>query len=80
MVVRLERHVRRPDEIEDRQVRRVVELADAGAIGLADIAHEGGGIGDGALDDFAHGDVGGVGRQGGAAVGDELVEFEHGAF
>ena len=49
---------------------------DARLVGLADGAHQLGGVGDGARHDLLHGLPRFLGKRG-AKIGDELVEVEH---
>jgi hypothetical protein len=77
MVVGHDGHHRRPDDIEDGQVMRLMELMEAGALRLAEGSQQGTRIGDGPRDDLSHVPVRSVGRKRGPAIGDELRKIEH---
>ena len=68
MIMRHDRHHRSPDDVEDREVVRVIELLDFGALRLADAFEHGGGLGDRARDDLAHQPVRRIGGERRAAI------------
>ena len=78
MVVRPNRHARRPDHIQDRQIGRVIELLHLGAPRFADPGDDAGRVGDRARDDLAHRFVGPVRAQCATAILDKAIEIKHG--
>jgi hypothetical protein len=73
MIVRHDRHERRPDDVEDGEVAGMVELVDAAAFGLANRREHGTGIGDGACHHLAYRLVAGILGERRAAIDDELT-------
>src|SRR5215204_3273771 len=69
--------IRRPDDIEDGQVMRLMELMKAGALRLAEGSQQGTRIGDRPRDDLSHVPVRSVFRERGPAIDGELLEIEH---
>jgi hypothetical protein len=55
MIMRQQRHLRPPDQIENRQIVRAMQREDPRALRLADIAHQRRRIGDGLVHDLANG-------------------------
>ena len=78
MIVRSNRHIRPPNDIEDGQIRSVVELLHLGAARFAKTGDDAGRIGDSTLDHLASCFVGRVGADRCAAILDKAVEIEHG--
>ena len=77
MVVGHDGHHRRPDDIEDGQVTRLMELVEAGALRFAEGFQQGTRIGDRPRDDLSHMPVRSVGRECGPAIGGESLKIEH---
>jgi hypothetical protein len=77
MIVRHDRHARPPDDVEDRQIRSVIELLHLGPPRLAKPGDDAGRIGNRPRDDFAHRFVGRVFAHRGAAILDKAIEIEH---
>ena len=79
VIMRHDRKERRPDDIEDRQIVAAIERLDMAELWLADPLQHCLRLGDRPCDNLAHQLVAGVLRHGGATIGNELVEFEHGS-
>src|SRR5436190_21253179 len=78
MVVGHDGHHRRPHDIEDGQVMRLMELVKAGALRLAKAPQERTRIGHRPRNDLAHMLDRSVGSERGSAIGGEALEIEHG--
>src|SRR3954454_8002173 len=78
MVVGHDGHHRRPHDIENGQVMRLMELVKAGALRLAKAPQERTRIGDRPRNDLAHMLDRSVGSERGSAIGGEALEIEHG--
>src|SRR5262245_10672894 len=71
------RHLGCPDDIGDRRVSRAMERLEYRPGGLAQTLEDSRRVGHGAGDDVTNELMRFVGRERGAAIGDELVEVEH---
>jgi hypothetical protein len=79
MVVRPDRHARAPDDVENRQIRGVIELLHLGAAGLAEPGEYRTRVSDGPRHHLAHPLVAWIGADRLAAILDEAIEIEHGS-
>jgi hypothetical protein len=78
MIVWHDRHSRSPDDIEDRQVSRAVELLNFGAAWFAEPGQDSARIGDRACHDVLDRIMAAIDANGGAAVGNKAIDLEHG--
>src|SRR5260370_23615002 len=78
MIVRHQHHVRGPEYVDDRELRRTIHRVDAPGFEAAQPPDNRTGIRNGARDNFAHVAGRAAAIQGGVAIGDEMVLVEHG--